>query len=165
MKRILLMAAVIGISAGVLIGPIGANVAEGADNSKMHEMMMSSGGPKADARVELQIPAPMKVMQKEMMRQHLDTISEITGALAANDLTKASTIAKEKLGWNPAEEQRCNAVAEMTKQPDFIKFGKAVHLKADELSEAAKAGDRNKALIHLAELIKNCNACHGTFRH
>ncbi len=159
------MAAVIGISAGVLIGPIGANVAEGADNSKMHEMMMSSGGPKADARVELQIPAPMKVMQKEMMRQHLDTISEITGALAANDLTKASTIAKEKLGWNPAEEQRCNAVAEMTKQPDFIKFGKAVHLKADELSEAAKAGDRNKALIHLAELIKNCNACHGTFRH
>lgn len=165
MKRILLMTAVIGMSAGVLIGPIGTSVVEGADNSKMHEMMMKSGGPKADTRIELQIPAPMKVMQKGMMRQHLDTISEITGALATNDLTKASAIAKDKLGWNPAEEQRCNAVAEMTKQPDFIKFGKAVHLKADELSEAAKAGDRDKALVHLAELIKNCNACHGTFRH
>ncbi len=161
MKRILFIAAVIGMSAAFF-----TSAAESADQSKMHEMMMmKSGGPKADTRVELQIPAPMKVMQKGMMRQHLDTVSEITAALAANDLTRASAIAKEKLGWNPAEEQRCNAVAEMTRQPDFIKFGKAVHLKADELSEAAKAGDRDKALVHLSELIRNCNACHATFRH
>ena len=164
MKRILFMAAAIGMSAGLFALPLGQSAAEGADHSKMHEMM-KSGGPKADTRIELQIPAPMKVMQKGMMRQHLDTVSEITGALAANDLASASAIAKDKLGWNPAEEQRCNAVAEMTKQPDFIKFGKAVHLKADELSEAAKAGDRDKALVHLSELIKNCNACHATFRH
>lgn len=160
MKRIIFTAAVIGMSAALFM-----SAAEGADHSKMHEMMMKSGGPKADARVELQIPAPMKVMQKGMMRQHLDTVCEITEALATNDLTRASAIATEKLGWNPAEEERCNAVAEMTKQPDFIKFGKAVHLKADELAEAAKAGDRDKALVHLAGLVKNCNACHAAFRH
>src|SRR3989338_1622501 len=61
---------------------------------EMVEMMKKQGGPKPDTRTELKIPAPMKVMQKGMMRQHLDTISEITAALAVNDLNKASTIAK-----------------------------------------------------------------------
>lgn len=157
MKRTLFFAAV----AGMLTA--GASMA--ADHGQMHEMMMKKGGPKPDERIELKIPAPMKTMQKGMMRQHMDTVSEITLALASNDLGKASSIAREKLGWNPEEEQRCNMVADMTKQPDFIKFGKAVHLKADELADAAKAGNRDKALTHLSELLKNCNACHEKFRH
>lgn len=157
MKRTLLFAAAFAM---LLSGS-----ALAADHNKMHEMMMKKGGPKPDERIELNIPAPMKAMQKGMMRQHLDTVAEITSAIAVNDLTKASTIAREKLGWNPAEEERCNMVADMTKQPDFIKFGKAVHMKADELADAAKAGNRDKALEHLSQLIKNCNACHEKFRH
>ena len=41
----------------------------------------------------------------------------------------------------------------------------AFHLKADELSDAAKARNRDKALAHLSELINNCNTCHIKFRH
>jgi len=48
---------------------------------------------------------------------------------------------------------------------EFLDLGKAMHAKADELSEAAKAGNRDKALEHLAGLIKNCNSCHAKFRH
>lgn len=157
MKRTLLFAAAFGL---LLSGS-----AIAVDHNQMHEMMMKKGGPKPDERIELNIPAPMKTMQKGMMRQHMDTISEITSAIAVNDLNKASAVAKEKLGWNPDEEQRCNMVADMTGQPDFIKFGKAVHMKADELADAAKAGNRDKALEHLSQLIKNCNACHEKFRH
>ena len=107
----------------------------------------------------------MKVMQKRMMREHLDTIAEITGAIAAGDLPMASTIARVKLGWNPQEEQRCNMVGKVTGEKDFVTYGMAVHKTADELSTAAAAGDRDKSLALLSTLIKNCNACHEKFRH
>lgn len=113
----------------------------------------------------MKIPAPMKVMQKGMMRQHMDTVAEIAAALAANDLNKAAEVAKGKLGWNPEEEKRCSMVEKMTGEADFTSFGKAVHQKADELADAAKAGNRDKALTALAELMTNCNACHKKFRH
>lgn len=158
MKRILIAALAIGILAS------GASFAED-DHSKMHEMMMKQGAASPDDRIELKLPATMKAMQKNMMRMHLDTVSEITAALAANDLKKAAAISKDKLGWSPAEEQRCTKVSEMTGEKDFVSLGKAVHMKADELSEAAKAGNRDKALEHLASLIKNCNSCHAKFRH
>ena len=136
-----------------------------AEEGQMHEMMHKQGGPKADERTELKISAPMKVMQKGMMRQHMATVAEITAALAANDLSKAAEIAKGKLGWNQEEEKRCSTVEKITGEADFTKFGKAVHQKADELADAAKAGNRDKALVALSELITNCNACHMKFRH
>lgn len=136
-----------------------------SDEGQMHEMMHKKGSPKADERTELKIPAPVKIMQKGMMRQHMDTVAEITAALAANDLDKAAEVAKSKLGWNQEEEKRCSTVGKMTGEADFTKLGKAVHKKADELAEAAKGGNRDKALTALSELITNCNACHMKFRH
>lgn len=157
MKRLLLTALTLGVFA--------AGTAFAAENPQMHEMMMKMGGPKPDDRIELKLPQAMKVMQKGMMRRHLDTVSEITQALAVNDLAKASSIASENLGWTPQEEQRCNMVSEMTGEKDFAAFGMAVHKTADELAISAKAGDRDKALADLSRLIKNCNACHEKFRH
>lgn len=136
-----------------------------AEEGQMHEMMHKQGGPKADERTELNIPAPMKVMQKGMMRQHMDTLGEITAALAANDLGKAADVAKSKLGWSQEEEKRCSMVEKMTGEADFTVLGKAVHKKADQLADEAKAGNRDNALKLLAELIDNCNACHKKFRH
>jgi len=153
---------------GLLTILIAAGVAHAEEETmppQMMEMMKKMGGPKPDERKELKIPAPMKVMQKRMMRQHLDTISEITAALAANELDKAATTAREKLGWSPEEEERCSRVAEMTGEVQFKNLGMAVHKKADELADAALKGERDKALAYLSELIENCNACHKTFRH
>jgi len=149
------------ITAGMLTA--GASIA--ADSEPMHEMMHKTGGPKADDRVELKLPDTMKVMQKRMMRQHLDTVSEITAAIAAGEMPRAATLAKEKLGWNPQEEQRCNMVGNMTGEKDFVGLGMAVHKTADELSTAAAAGDRDRSLALLSTLMKNCNACHEKFRH
>lgn len=157
MKRI----AIIILAAGVLA----AGGAWADEHSSMHEMMKKAGGPKPDDRVELKLPDTMKVMQKRMMRQHLSTVGEITGAIAAGDLQKASQLAKDRLGWSPAEEARCATVGEITGEKDFLTLGMAVHKSADELADAAKAGDRDKALSHLSALIRNCNACHERFRH
>jgi hypothetical protein len=142
-----------------------ATVAFTVDHSQMHEMMMKRGGPKADERTELKLPEPMKVMHKAQMREHLATLGEITSALARNDLKRAESITRSRLGWTKEEEEQCSMVTDVTGEPDFLKYGKAMHLKAEELSEAAKAGNRDRALLALSELINNCNACHYKFRH
>ena len=155
MKRLTLAA----LAAILLLAPA-SFAAENGEHS-----MMTGAAQGDDTRTELRLPDVMKVMQKAMIRKHLDTLSEITAALATNDLDMASTIAREKLGWNPEEEQRCERVSMITGEEDFVTLGKAVHAKADELADAARAGERDKALVHLSGLIKNCNACHQRFRH
>lgn len=134
----------------------------GAADAERDKMLMEMG---QDTRTELRLPPPMKVKQKAMMREHLDSLSEITAALAADDLDKASTVAKDKLGWNFEEERKCEQVAMMSGEDDFLTLGKAMHTEADALADAARFGDRDKALEHLASLMKSCNACHQRYRH
>ncbi len=143
---------------------LGAVISFAADHEQMHEMMMKQGGPKADVRTELTMPEPMKVMHKGIMRSHLDVVSEITAALADNELEKAAKIAKDNLGWSESQEKMCSLFGESAGK-DFLDLGKAMHTKADELADAAVAGDRDKALADLSKLIKKCNACHERYRH
>lgn len=158
MKRAFLLAAAVGL--------VAAGTAFAIEHPRAQEMMKKMGqSSMTDERVELRLPETMKLMQKRMMRQHLDTVGEITGAIAAGDMLKASSIAKDKLGWSPQEEQRCNTVGAMTGEKDFVSYGMAVHKTADELSEAALSGDRERTLSLLSTLIRNCNACHERYRH
>ncbi|HEY7534286.1 MAG TPA: cytochrome c [Nitrospiraceae bacterium] len=144
---------------------LAAGISFAADHEQMHEMMMKQGGPKTDARTELTIPAPMKVMHKGMMRQHMDTLSEITAALAANDLKKSAEIAKTDLGWSKERGQQCSIFEPVKGGSDFTKLSTDMHKKADEFADAAKAGNRDKALAELSQLMKKCNACHEMYRH
>jgi len=157
MKRILVTA--------VAVTFLATGISFAVDHSQMHEMMMKEGGPKTDTRTELKMPEPMKVMHNGMMRQHLDTLSEITAALAANELEKTAEIAKVNLGWSDAQEKMCAMFGDMAGDEDFLSFGKAMHTKADDLADDARAGNRDKALTDLSQLIKKCNACHEKFRH
>ena len=129
-----------------------------------HNHGMSTNAP-VDERTELKLPEKMKVMQKRMMRQHIATVSEITAALASKDLKKAADLSRGRLGWSVAEEKKCSNVSELSGEPDFLSFGMALHKQADALADAADAGDRDKALKELSQLISKCNACHETFRH
>jgi cytochrome c556 len=161
MKRILIAAAVAGLlaSAGFYAH------AQDDMHKMMHEMTARQAGMGGDKRTELKLPDTMKVMQKNMMREHLKSIAGITGALAEGDLFKASRIAGDKLGSNPEEEARCRQVSDMTGEKDFFTLGMAVHRKADELVDAASANDMEKTLSTLASLINSCNDCHERFRH
>ena len=158
MKRILILASVLTIS----MPAQDMNLLAMEHSAMDHSAMQSKGG--VDSRVELKLPAPMKVKQKAMMRSHLDTVSSITLALAENRLEDAATIAGS-IGWSPEEEKQCTAVSEKTGEADFLTLGKALHRKADELAGAAAAGRRDEAMVHLSELITRCNACHYKFRH
>ncbi len=161
MKKAIVTTVVISLlSAGGVLA-----VEQDKTHQTMHEIMMKQEGLKPDERIEIKLPEPMKVMQKRMMRQHMDTIAEIAAALAASNLSRAAQVAKEELGWSEKWQQECEMLAKMTGEPDILKLGMAMHFKADELADTAKAGNRDKALLHLSGLINNCNACHNKFRH
>ena len=155
------------IATVMVISLLSAGGVLAAEKDQTHQTMhkMKPGELKPDERIELKLPAPMKVMQKREMRQHLDTLAKITAALAASDLNRAAQVAKEELGWSEKWQQECKMGANMTGEADLLNLGMAMHLKADELADAARAGNRDKALAHLSELINNCNACHNKFRH
>ena len=59
----------------------------------------------------------------------------------------------------------CAMFGDMAGDDDFLALGKAMHTKADDLADDARAGNRDKALADLSQLIKKCNACHEKFRH
>ena len=158
MRRTMLLALLFG-SLALTTALFGA---EQTDLHKTHEMLMK-GGQLTETRIELRLNEQMKVLQKTMMREHLSSIGEIIAALGADDLNRAAEIAKTKLGWNQAQEQNCSMMSGGEK--DFLTLGKAMHMKADEFSGAAKAGKRKAALAALSELINSCNACHTRFRH
>ena len=130
-----------------------------------HEMGQEMGASTPDERAELKLPPQMKLKQKMMMIQHLDTVGEILEALARNRLEDAAAIATDRLGWSPQEEEKCKKVSRLSNEPDFLELGMAVHSSADELAEFALAGKRDLALGAMAELLNNCNACHKRFRH
>jgi len=124
-----------------------------------------SGGNTADERTELKLPAPLKVKQKAMMRKHLGTVGEVTGLVAGGDLKGAAKMARQRLGWSPAEAQQCSKVSEMSGEEDFMTFGMALHKQADAFADAAEKGDASAALSELSLLIVKYNACHEHFRH
>lgn len=149
----------------VMLTSILATGAFALDHPEMPEMMMTHGGVQADSRTELKMSEPMKVMHKGIMRKHMDAVSEIAGALAGNELGRAADIATKNLGWNDAQEKMCSIFGNVAGDKDFFALGKLMHIKADDLAADARKGDRDKALIDLSQLIKNCNACHERFRH
>lgn len=134
-------------------------------NRMKHQMGHEMGASAPDERAELKLPPQMKLKQKLMMIKHLDTVGELLEALAQNRLEDAATVARERLGWNQQEEEKCKKVSALSNEPDFLELGMAVHSSADELAEFALAGKRDLALGAMAELLRNCNACHKRFRH
>lgn len=159
MKKIVLVAA--------LASLLTAGVSYAADPGPVQETMKQEKT-KSDGRTEVKLPAHFKVMQKAMMRQHMDTLSEIIAALASNDLNKAADLAQSGLSRCEAGEKQCPisesaGFNKMTGVKEFVDFGKAMQRKADELAEAARGGSRDKAFKALEELFTTCNDCHKKF--
>jgi cytochrome c556 len=157
MKRTLITVALITLFA--------ASFVFAADHEAMHKLMTKQGGPKTDDRRELTMHDPMKVMHKSMMRQHLNTVSEIVAALALNNLTDAADIARTNMGWSKERGEECSVFEPDKNESDFTKLSTAMHKQADKFADAAEAGNRDEALTALSELINRCNDCHNVFRH
>jgi len=148
----------------------------GAEEMKSHEMMsgmkmhgMQMNGMKMgdsamagteDSRTSLNLPAPMRFQQKQMMREHLQAVNDIIALIAERKFDAASDIAHSKLGLTPEMKKMCNMFA----NDNFRQTGLTFHKHADELGDVLKTKNLNKSLRALNTVMDSCIKCHATFR-
>lgn len=147
------------ITASVVIGIIGLNVAFAAVEKMQHEghhhdMSMM------DTRTSLGLSEEMKQHQLTNMRGHVEAIKSIVGLMAENKFEEASKIAHAKLGLTPEMQEMCD----MFDNKDFRTLGLAFHKSGDDLGNALQTKDVNVSLRALNRTMQYCVECHATYR-
>jgi hypothetical protein len=170
MRKIILAAAIGGLS---LIG-----AAAIAEDHHDHMQMMSKMA--KDARIEVDVPDPMKAKMLENMRGHQQAIAEILAALAKGDGPAAAKIADDRLGMGSPGSAACKPNAKSGELGDMPKMmashmpdemralGMTMHAQATKFAEEAarvkQGGDLRPALAELGQTVQACNACHAAYR-
>ena len=120
-----------------------------------------------DSRQPVSMPAMMQEHVRANMRDHLLAISEIQVALASGHYDAAAEIAEKRLGMTSLDAHGARHVAGF--MPDGMRAtGTAMHHAASRFAvtsqEAAVTGDLRRALGGLAEVTRQCVACHAGYR-
>lgn len=147
-----------------------------------HSMHMTAMA--EDGRQTVNFPPAMRQHTLANMRDHLQALSEILGAIAGNQYAKAGEIAGARLGMNSPSAEGCKPAeanapqmskpASMEQQmaqfmPEGMnKIGLSMHEAASTFSTeaalASKTGDTKPALAALAVVTQQCAACHATYK-
>ena len=131
-------------------------------------LMAMATAPK-DARIEVDVPGPMRTKMLSIMRGFQEALADILSALARGDGPAAATIAESRLGMDPpgaTDEMRAMMASHM---PDEMRaLGMAMHEQATTFAEEAaklKPGaDMRPALAELSKVVQACSACHVAYR-
>jgi hypothetical protein len=120
-----------------------------------------------DGREPVGMPAMMQAHMRANMRDHLAAISEIQSALAAAQYEHAADIAEQRLGMSSLELHGARHMA--TVMPAGMRaIGTAMHQAASRFArvaqEAPVSGGLSRALGALAEVSRQCVACHASYR-
>jgi len=120
-----------------------------------------------DSRQPVSMPAMMQEHMRANMRDHLLAISEIQVALASGHYDAAAEIAEKRLGMTSLDAHGARHVAGF--MPDGMRAtGTAMHHAASRFAvtsqEAAVTGDLRRVLEGLAEVTRQCVACHAGYR-
>ena len=115
-----------------------------------------------DNRVAIQLSKSERGLVLSEMRVFLQSVQQITGGIATNDLALVAASARK----SGRDAQLAVPAALIGKLPlAFKKLGFDTHGKFDQLAlDAEQFGDRDHALSQLDALLKNCVSCHSAYR-
>lgn len=117
----------------------------------------------SDNRQLVQLPAPMQEHMLGNMRDHLRTLDEINRDLAEGRWNDAATVAEQRLGVSSLAAHGAEHMAPyMPKTMQAI--GTAMHRAATEFAVHATEGDLRQSVKQLAEITRQCVACHVAYR-
>lgn len=100
---------------------------------------------------------------KLTMREHLEAIHEIVGALGRQEFEQAAKISHEELGF-PKHHQAMEREAGATFPPKYHDLAMAHHREAEDLAEALPSKDLQKILPQLERTIGACVSCHKAYK-
>ncbi|MBG0810760.1 hypothetical protein IY145_15415 [Methylosinus sp. H3A] len=125
----------------------------------------SARGEDADSRVAVAMTAPEKAFVLGQMRLFVKSIEQIVSALASGDRATAAQAAAARGG---ARFQAENAMPPTlgAKFPEtWRSFGQPMRKGFDELAKGLADGEgESRSLARLGELMRNCVACHESYR-
>ncbi len=181
-------AVVAGAVAAFVLAPRAAGAEDGPTNMQHmmdrtmtgHSHMATSP---ADGRKPVHFPPEMRTQMLRNMRDHVETLNGILGALASQDFDGASKIAVERLGLDspaaaackpkPADASRSapgsmDEMMALYMPAPMRAIGLAMHTSASEFSVAASRGatthDTKAAVEALSRVTQNCVACHAAYQ-
>ncbi len=103
-------------------------------------------------------------MRQDML-DHLSTLNEIMGYLAANDLEAAADVAENKMGKTSMGKHRGSGMGPGRFMPvEMRNIGWGMHEAATEFSQVAQNGDLTGAYGALQKVTSYCIACHYSYR-
>ena len=114
-------------------------------------------------RMALDLPAAAQEGLKLTMREHLEAIDAIVGALAREDFARAEILTNEELGF-PKHHVAMQREEGATFPPEYHELAMAHHLAAEALGAAITTKDLKQILPHLEQTIHACVKCHQVFR-
>jgi hypothetical protein len=124
-------------------------------------------GAVGEARIAVKFPQALRNHTLANMRDHLLALQEIQDALARSEFDRAAAISEERLGMTSLKLHGAHEVAKY--MPDgMARIGTEMHHAASrfalEATNAGVSGDLKPALAALARVIRQCVACHSSYR-
>jgi len=121
----------------------------------------------SDGRQVVDFPEPMRTHTLANMRDHLLALQEIQQALADGAYDRASDIAEKRLGMTSLKAHNAEHVAKVM-PAGMQAIGTAMHRSASrfalEAANAGATGNVKPALAALADVTRQCVACHAGYR-
>jgi cytochrome c556 len=118
-----------------------------------------------DPRQFVEMPPEAQQLMRKDMLNFLNTLTQIIGFLATNQLNEAAKIAENKMGNSARGKHRRNPMGPGKFMPEAMhKIGWNMHKIASEFAQVAKKGDTQKALAALQKVTGTCMACHYSYR-
>jgi hypothetical protein len=125
-------------------------------------ILQGSTAESADGRTVILLDASERNLVLAEMRAFLTSVQKINQGVAEDNMELVAEYAR-KSGKAAQGEVPGTLVGKLPLQ--FKKLGGDTHAKFDQLAmDADDLGDRDQALEQLSTLMKNCVACHATYR-
>jgi hypothetical protein len=120
-----------------------------------------------DPRERVRFPPEVRHHTLANMRDHLTALQEIDDALGRSDYAAAADIAEHRLGMSSMALHGAHEIAPFM-PAGMQKIGTEMHHAASrfaiEAQTAAATGDARPALTALSQVMRQCVACHTSYR-
>ena len=120
-----------------------------------------------DARQAVRFSEEMRLHTLANMRDHLQSLQEIDMALSRGDYEAAASVAEKRLGMTSLEAHGASHLAPFMPE-GMQRIGSEMHRAASRFAIAAQdasvSNDPKPALAALAEVMRQCVACHTAYR-
>ena len=120
-----------------------------------------------DGRQLVRLPPPAQEALRQEMLDNLLAVNEILSLMGAGKVREAGDVAESRLGRSAMGKHRdkpFEARPGPHMPPAMHGIGMDGHKAVSEFAAVAKAGDRDKALALLPNLMSACVACHHSYR-